>query len=235
MNSGERERESEKEKPVCRLHAPSSSRCRSQAPAPSIAIRDRELAFAPIARSTLHEIVPSIAISPSRRSRSTLREIAPSIAISRSGAVLREIAIDGAVVGLELAKHRAVEPSRALSVKMGAVFVFLVLSFPCSIFQTPENIFRKFFWNTTKHIKTFSFLENSISEKWNIFRKCFYANQTQPKCLLIKKRSIQAGKDTTILLNLLHDDFLIKFIYSYRTIFFFFYSILRCPKILSCF
>ena len=42
---------------------------------------------------------------------------------------------------------------------------FLGLSFPCSIFQTPENIFRKFFWNTTKHIKTFSFPENSISGK----------------------------------------------------------------------
>ena len=181
---------------------------------------DRELAFAPIAISA---VLREIAIDASR-DRAIDRDLA-----------FAPIAIDGEVIGLELAKHRAVEPSRALSVKMGAVFVFLVLSFPCSIFQTPENIFRKFFWNTTKHIKTFSFLENSISGKWNIFRKCFYANQTQPKCLLIKKRSIQAGKDTTILLNLLHDDFLIKFIYSYRTIFFFFYSILRCPKILSCF
>ena len=45
--------------------------------------------------------------------------------------------------------------------------------------QTPENIFRKIFWNATKHMKTFSFLENSISKKWNIFRKCFYTNQTQ--------------------------------------------------------
>ena len=122
-----------------------------------------------------------VRISPSRWLRSTLSKIALSIAILRSGAVLREIVIDGAVVELELVKHRAVEPSRASSVNLGAVFVFLVLSFPCSIFQTPENIFRKIFWNTTKHIKTFFFPENSISGKWNIFRKCFYANQTQPK------------------------------------------------------
>ena len=38
------------------------------------------------------------------------------------------------------------------------------LSFPCSIFQTPKNIFRKIFWNTTKHIKTFSFPEMLLRE-----------------------------------------------------------------------
>ena len=92
--------------------------------APSITISPSRLS-----RSTLREITPSIAISPSRRSRSTLRKIAPSIAISQSGAVLREIAINGAVVRSELAKHRIVEPSRASSVNLGAVFVFLVLSF----------------------------------------------------------------------------------------------------------
>ena len=32
-------------------------------------------------------------------------------------------------------------------------------------------------------MKTFSFPKNSISGKWNIFRKCFYMNQTQPKFL----------------------------------------------------
>ena len=32
--------------------------------------------------------------------------------------------------------------------------------------QTSENIFRKFFWNATKHIKTFSFPENSIFGKY---------------------------------------------------------------------
>ena len=30
-------------------------------------------------------------------------------------------------------------------------------------------------------MKTFSFSENIISEKWNIFRKCFYTHQTEPK------------------------------------------------------
>ena len=49
------------------------------------------------------------------------------------------------------------------------------------LFQTLENIFREIFWNATKHMKTFSFPKNSISGKWNIFRKCFYTNQTQPK------------------------------------------------------
>ena len=49
------------------------------------------------------------------------------------------------------------------------------------LFQTPENIFQNFFLNATKHMKTFSFPENSISRKWNIFRKCFYTNQTQHK------------------------------------------------------
>ena len=48
------------------------------------------------------------------------------------------------------------------------------------LFLTPKNIFRIIFWNATKHMKTFSFPENSIFEKWNIFRKCFYTNQTQP-------------------------------------------------------
>ena len=47
--------------------------------------------------------------------------------------------------------------------------------------QTPELIFRKTSFVTSKHMKTFSFSENSISGKWNIFRKCFCANQTQPK------------------------------------------------------
>ena len=47
--------------------------------------------------------------------------------------------------------------------------------------QTPELIFRKTSFVTSKHMKMFSFSENSISRKWNIFRKCFYTNQTQPK------------------------------------------------------
>ena len=46
------------------------------------------------------------------------------------------------------------------------------------LLQTPENFFQNFFWNVTKHMKIFSFPKNSISEKWNIFWKCFYTNQT---------------------------------------------------------
>ena len=58
----ERERESESARGRSitsprRSHAPSSSQRRSQAPAPSIAIRDRELTFAPIAiGAVLHKI-----------------------------------------------------------------------------------------------------------------------------------------------------------------------------------
>ena len=43
--------------------------------------------------------------------------------------------------------------------------------------QTPELIFRKMNFVAAKYMKTFSFLENSISGKWNIFWKCFYTNQ----------------------------------------------------------
>ena len=131
------EREREKHNQLAPSARPSSSQRHSQAPASSIAIRDRELAFAPIV----------------------------------IGAVLREIAIDGAVVGLELAKHCAVEPSQSRASIWVLCLFFWFCLFPCSIFQTPENFFQKIFWNTTKHIKTFSFPENSISEKWNIFRK----------------------------------------------------------------
>ena len=59
------------------------------------------------------------------------------------------------------------------------------------IFCKTEVIFRKMFvrtkhWNwfsvkripcAAKHLNTFSFPENSISGKWNIFRKCFYATK----------------------------------------------------------
>ena len=122
------------------------------------------------------------------RSRSMLREIAPSIAISRrrSQSRLREIAPSIAVVGLE---PRSTAPSnpferRSLMIFfLGFFWVLSVFFWVCLfllLFQTPENFFQKIFWNATKHMKTFSFPENSISEKWNIFRKCFYTNQTQP-------------------------------------------------------
>ena len=53
--------------------------------------------------------------------------------------------------------------------------------------QTPELIFRKMSFVTSKHMKTFSFSENSISGKLNIFQKCFYANQTQPKMQMVQQ------------------------------------------------
>ena len=134
----ERERETETQSAL--FARPSSNRRRLQAPAPSIAIRDRELAFAPIAIGA------------------TLREIA--IDASRDRAVDRDLAfalitIDGAVVGLELAKHRAVKPSRSRALIWVLCLFFWFCLFPCSIFQTLENFFQKIFWNTTKHIKTF--------------------------------------------------------------------------------
>ena len=63
------------------------------------------------------------------------------------------------------------------------------------IFRKTEVIFRKIFVRTkhrnwfsvkripcaAKHLNTFSFPENSIFEKWNIFRKCFYATKRSLK------------------------------------------------------
>ena len=150
----ERERESVRGR---RTHSPSSSPLRSQAPASSIVIWDCDL-------------TPLIAISPSRRrSRSCLRvdrnrrvisqdrvvhhDLAfTSIAILRSGAVLREIAIDDVVVRLELAKHRAVEPSQASSVNLGFVRVFLDLSFPSS-FPNTRKYFSKNLWKCNQTLE----------------------------------------------------------------------------------
>ena len=137
-----------------------------------------ELQSAPFASTSAidRDLAPSIAISPSRRSREIVidasrdhavdRDLAfAPIAILRSGAVLREITIDGVVVGLELAKHRAVEPSRASSVNLG-------LSFPSS-FPNTKKYFSENFWKCNQtHENIF------LSGKWNIFRKCFYTNQT---------------------------------------------------------
>ena len=63
--------------------------------------------------------------------------------------------------------------------------------FPCSIFQAPENIFRKIFWNTTKHIKTFSFPENGIFSG-NAFMRTKHSLElmTLPFIPLLRKRKI---------------------------------------------
>ena len=39
--------------------------------------------------------------------------------------------------------------------------------------QTSENIFQNIFWNATKHMKIFSFPENSISGKYLFFGNAF--------------------------------------------------------------
>ena len=47
-------------------------------------------------------------------------------------------------------------------VLLGFVFSFSRFCLFLLFFQTSENIFWKIFWNATKHMKTFSFLENEI-------------------------------------------------------------------------
>ena len=137
-----------------------------------------DLSFAPIA---IDVVLREIAIDASR-DRAVDRNLAfAPIAI---GAVLRDIASDTSwdrAVDRDLAKRRgASNPvEHRASIWVLSVFFWVCLFL---LFQTPKNIFRKFFWNATKHMKTFSFPENSISGRWNIFRKCFYTNQTQPYC-----------------------------------------------------
>ena len=85
-----------------------------------------------------------------RRSQSRLRadrdrRFARSHRRSRSREAVRCFAIDGAVVGLELTKHRVVEPRRSRASIWVLCLFFWFCLFPCSIFQTPENIFRKIF------------------------------------------------------------------------------------------
>ena len=92
------------------------------------------------------------------------------------------------VFGLDRPQQRstsdAIAPSIAIltiavqSRRPSSRFVYFVFSFFFSKHQ--KIFFRKFFEMLTKHMKIFSFPKNSISRKWNIFRKCFYTNQTQP-------------------------------------------------------
>ena len=99
-----------------------------------------------------------------RRSRSRLREITPSIAIN------------DAVVELELAMHHAVEPSLAPISLM--IFFFWVFSGFCPCFA--GFVFSFFF---SKHQKIFFgkfFKIQPNTWKHFLFRKCFYTNQTQP-------------------------------------------------------
>ena len=94
------------------------------------------------------------------RAVSAVITIALSIAISdRDRAVSAVIAISdrdhGAVVGLETFLELMI--FFFWVVACGLCFLICVFLL---LFQTPENIFRKFFWNATKHMETFSFSGN---------------------------------------------------------------------------
>ena len=91
--------------------------------------------------------------------------------------------------------------------------------------QTPKLIFRKTNFVTAKHMKTFSFPENSISGKWNIFWKYFYANQTQPwfQKLLTLSFSSFLRSFYSLFFSFYR---LLFFFHRLLTLFFFFYRLL---------
>ena len=60
--------------------------------------------------------------------------------------------------------------------------------------QTLENIFQSIFWNAIKHLKIFSFLENSISEKYFTWTKHSLKANEEKKCY----SSVVNSSNTTI-------------------------------------
>ena len=137
---------------------------------------DRDLAFAPTiaissSRRSFSEIASSIMISPSRRSRSC--EAARCFA--------RSDRRRGRQTGTCKAPRHRTQSSVKRQASIWGLFVLFWICLFLLLFQTLENIFQKICENATKHMKTFSFPKNSIFGKWNIFRKCFYTNRTQPK------------------------------------------------------
>ena len=135
---------------------------------------DRDLAFAPTiaissSRRSFSEIASSIMISPSRRSRSC--EVARCFARSRSTTWSSDWNLQSTAPSNPVKRQASI----------WVLFVFFWICLFLLLFQTLENIFQKICENATKHMKTFSFPKNSIFGKWNIFRKCFYTNRTQPK------------------------------------------------------
>ena len=141
------------------LIAISSPRPRSPVrdPAPSLIAISSPRPRDAVDRDLAKRIEIAIDGAISRRSRSRLREIAPDrdrdwrrdlakIAISPSIAISRrrrDRAIDGAVVG------RCSVSSLIFSCVVACVFPFICVFL--LLFQTPENIFQKIFWNATKH------------------------------------------------------------------------------------
>ena len=98
-------------------------------------------------------------------SRSRLREIALLIAISPSRDRAGSRSRSREAVDRDLAKKARSRSTTRLSDWIGRRWWFfsglwLVFFWICVfllLFQTPENIFRKIFWNATKHMETFSF------------------------------------------------------------------------------
>ena len=126
---------------------------------------DRDLAFARSSRwsrSRLREIVP--ASDPRGRFVEEDREIReedPSIAISpsRDRAVDRDLATARSRCWSR-SRLREIAPARDPRGRIWTVFEFFLGCVFLLLFQTPENIFRKIFWNATKHMEIFSFSEN---------------------------------------------------------------------------
>ena len=92
-----------------------------------------------------------IVISPAR-SRDQRRELAPQIAIDGAISRRREVAISRRWSRDRAGEITILDRDRWWYFSWVCVFLFL--------FQTPENIFRKIFWNATKHGKIFSFSGN---------------------------------------------------------------------------
>ena len=185
MNSGEREREREREKHARTHQSALFARTKLQsAPFAGTSAVDRDLRSRSHLRvgrdrrsasrdrnrrftrsqSTLHEIAigakarsRSIAFAPITISRSVDRDLAKQSGASRDPNRRR-----GHQTGAREAPRRRTLSS--VERQSGFCPCFLGLSFPCSIFQTPENIFRKIFGNTIKHMKTFSFPEILLHE-----------------------------------------------------------------------
>ena len=140
--------------------------------------------------------------SPDRAARPTIapRRRAAWSTIAIDEIVRRDRWSSGAIAIVDCAARRTIAPtSPPLDVAFTArshlllrriwFISFAAFCFFCRIWcifcknvwmnQIPKLIFRKTNFVTAKHMKTFSFSENSISGKWNIFRKYFYANQCQ--------------------------------------------------------
>ena len=181
----EREREwaSEREREKHNQFAPFACTKLQSALFASTSAVDRELAFTPIA---IGAVLREIAIDASR-DRAVDRHLAfAPIAIDASwDRDRRRGRRTGAREALRRRTQSSVERQSGCCVCFSGFVFFLVA------FSKPENIFRKIFWNTTKHIKTFSFLENGIfSGNAFTWTKHSLELMTLPFIPLLRKRKI---------------------------------------------